>query len=132
MVPPMQVEDIDEVRLEFTERVAHAKRQAASVVSACIGHVALAEGVGAVIGGEFCGEDDLVAVFAGGHPFADPGFGLLVLVVVCCVYEVAAGSGEGVEEGEGLLFAYAAHSAAPGVADGHCAELEGGDADSGC
>jgi hypothetical protein len=31
---------------------------------------------------EFCGENDLVADTARGEPFADPGFGFFVLVVV--------------------------------------------------
>jgi hypothetical protein len=34
-------------------------------------------------GGEFRSEDDGVAVLARGEPFADPGLGFFVLVVVC-------------------------------------------------
>lgn len=35
-------------------------------------------------------------VLAGGHPFADLGFGLLVLVVIRGIDEVTAGGDEGV------------------------------------
>ena len=77
------------------------------------------------------GDDHLIAIAPFLHPLADPRLALLILVVVGGVDEVAACFGEGVEEGEGLLFVHAAHAAFPGFANGHGAELEGGDAHAG-
>lgn len=50
MVPPVQVEDVDEVGLKLLERVADANVQRTAVVSAVVGSFALAESVALVVG----------------------------------------------------------------------------------
>ena len=114
VIPPVDVEDVDVVSLEFLERLMDAHEERFLGVAQVVGAFALADGVGAVVGCVLCGEDDLVPVVAGGHPLADPGFGFFVLVVVGCVDEVAAEGGEGVEEGEGGVFGHGAHDGGPG------------------
>lgn len=84
----MDVEDVDVIGLEFLERVADGHVQTAAMVAAVVGGSVLGlfgwgEGVAFVVEGELCGEHEVVAVLAGGEPFAYPGFGLFVLVDVC-------------------------------------------------
>lgn len=55
VVPPVEVEDIDEVSLEFAEGVANADDHVALVVAAGVGGVALPERVAAVVSCELGG-----------------------------------------------------------------------------
>jgi hypothetical protein len=90
-IPPMHIQQVDVIRLQFLQARldAHAQRfrVVARVVYFLPGRVV--HGVGEA-GGEFCREDDLVAVFATGEPFADPALGFFVLVVVCSGWGVSA------------------------------------------
>ena len=66
-----------------------------------------------MVGGEFRGEHDLVAVLAQGEPFAEPFFHLAILVVVCGVDEVATEGVVEVEDLEGGFFGSFAHVLIP-------------------
>ena len=109
-VPPVHIENVQVVGLEFLQAVAEGDVQGFGAVAGevAVDDVVVAPVVG-VAGGEFGGDDHLVAQAAGGHPLADPLFGLLILVVVGGVDEVAALLVEVVEKGEGLVFADWAH-----------------------
>ena len=113
-VPPVDVQQIDIVGPQLLEAVAHGEVQrlgrVADEVGVEGGVVAL---VGAPGGGELGGDDHLVAHAALREPFADPLLGLLVLVVVGRVDEVAALGVEEVHHFEGRLFVAFAHHALP-------------------
>lgn len=132
LVVPVQIQDVDVVCLQFRETVAHTHVQRAATVAYMIWRFAISQGIVFVACSVLCGYDELVAVFAGCHPFADPLLGLLVLVVVGCINEVSAGLEKEVKQLEGLIFVHGAHAACPGVADGHAAESEGRDVDRRC
>ncbi|KFY61239.1 hypothetical protein V496_05114 [Pseudogymnoascus sp. VKM F-4515 (FW-2607)] len=76
-------------------------------------------------------DDHLVTVSPSRHPFANPGLGLLILIVASRVDEVATSFNEGVEQFKRGFLVHASHEAGPGIADGHGSELEGGNADAG-
>ena len=61
---------------------------------------------------------------AASHPLTQPGLGLLIPIYVCCIDEVAAASGECVEQGKRATVGHAAHHAGPGVADLHGTKLK--------
>ena len=72
-VPPMHVEDVDVVCLEFLKGVADREVQGFAAVAAEVARDVLVEPfVGLVVGGVLRCEHDLVTVPAGGHPFAEP------------------------------------------------------------
>lgn len=129
----MHIQHINPIRLQLPQTIPYTHMQTALMVSGKVDRrMVLAQRVPAIPRGEFGRNHHLVAVFALGHPLADPRLALLVLVIVGRVDEVAAVFDEGVEEGEGLRFVHAAHAVLPGFADGHGAQAEGGDADAGC
>ena len=113
-VPPVDVEKVDVVRLEFFERGVEGDLEGFGVVALVVCFDSLwARGEGH---GEFGGEDDFVAVFARRHPFTKPGFRFFVLVVVGSVDEVPAVVVEEIEYFErGFLVAFA-HGSFPGFA----------------
>ena len=104
VIPPVEVEDIDVIGLELFEGVTKGEVHGLLVVARIVWGDCLANFVVAVRSGEFGGENYAVPDLAGSHPFADPGFGLFVLIIVGGVDEVAAGLDEGVEELEGVIF----------------------------
>lgn len=91
-VPPVEVEDVDVGGLEFAEGGGEGDVEGFGAVADEGGlDDAVIAFVGGEAGGVFGCEDHLVAETGlGVEPFADPDFGLLVLVVVGCVDEVAA------------------------------------------
>ena len=107
VVPPVDVEQVDVARLEFLEAGLERDVQTLGVVA----RVVLLEfdrSGRRIGGGKFRREDDLVAVLAGFHPFAEPFLRFFHLVVVGGVDEVAAVGEEVVEEFErGFLVAFA-------------------------
>ena len=125
VVPPVDVEQVDVARLEFLQAGLERDVQAFRVVARVV--LLELDRSGRRIGrGELGGEDDLVAVLAGFHPFAEPFLGFLHLVVVGGVDEVAAVVEEVVEDFErGFLVAFA-QEFGPRVAKVHGAETEGG------
>ena len=87
-VPPVDVEQVDVGRAEFPQARFEGDAQALGGVAEVVGLDG--HGLGGVGRREFGGEDDLVAVPARLHPFAEPLLVLFVLVVVRRVDEVAA------------------------------------------
>ena len=95
---PVEVEEVDVVCLQFSQAGVERNLEGFGVVTLVIRFYALwTSGKGH---GEFGGKDDFVAVVASSHPFAEPGFGFFVLVVVGGVDEVAAVLVEEVEDFE--------------------------------
>ena len=72
VVPPVDVEQVDVARLEFLEAGFEGDVEAFGVVARVI--LLEFDGAGGVRCCEFGGEDDLIAVLAGFHPFAKPFF----------------------------------------------------------
>ena len=102
----MDVEDVDVVCLEFFEGVAQGDVEGFGAVACVVGvNDSIMASVVGVAGGVFRGDDHLVAETGlRGKPFANPSLGLLVLVVVGCVDEIAALTVEEVEEREDFIF----------------------------
>ena len=69
--------------------------------------------------GELGRDDHLVPTVARGQPLPEPLLRFPVLVAVGGIYEVAAEGLEGVEDGEGRLFAAFAHPGLVGLAEIH-------------
>ena len=130
VVPPVDVEEVDVARLEFLQGSFERDVQTLGMVPRVI-LLQFDRGPGRVWRGEFGREDNLVAVLPRFHPFAEPGFGLLHLVIVGRVDEVAAVLEEVVEHLEGGVLVAFAEEFGPGVAEVHGAEAEGGYADAG-
>ena len=125
VVPPVDVEQVDVARLELLEARLERHAQALGVVARVV-LLQLDRWFGRVRRREFGGQDDLVAVPAGCHPFAEPLLRFFHLVVVGRVDEVAAHVEEVVEDFErGFLVAFA-EEVGPRVAEVHGAEAEGG------
>ena len=78
----MYIEDVDEVGLELLQAVAERHLEGAFVVAAVVHTDALAVTVLSVWGCVLGSNDHEVPVLLLLHPFANPGFGLFVLVVV--------------------------------------------------
>jgi len=127
----MHVEDIDEVGLKLLQAVPQRQLERTLVIATEVDVLALAVLVLRVGCGELGSNDHVVPVASLLHPLADPGFGLFILVIVGRIDEIAAGVEVGVHELEGLFLAHAAHESGPGVANAHCAQLQGGDTDTG-
>ena len=126
----MQIQNINVIRLQLLQTIPHTDMQTLRMVSTPIRRLPLPLLPTPIIRRKLRREDNMVAIPALGHPLADPGLALLVLVVVRRVDEVAAGVVVGVQEREGVGFGHGPHPAGPGVADRHGAELEGGDAEA--
>ena len=114
-VPPVDVEYIKVVGLEFAERGCEGNVQGLGVIAREVG---LYDVVVAFItrecSGVFCRKHHLVTkTGARLKPFADPHFGLLVLVIVCRVNEVAALVMEIVKEFKNGFFLHGAHHTGP-------------------
>ena len=115
-VPPVDVEDVDEVGLQFlqagVERVAEGFLVVADEVGLDDVVPAL---VHLVAGGEFGGDDHLVseAFRFGREPFADPLLRLLGLVIAGCINEVAALAVEVIEDSKDFGFRHGAHHVGP-------------------
>ena len=114
-VPPVDVEDVDVVGLQLLEAVAEGEVQGFGVVADGVGVdevvVALVVGVAAGVLGCY---DHLVAEpRAGCHPLPDPHLGLLVLVIVGRVDEIASLGVEVVEEFEDIFLAHGTHERTP-------------------
>lgn len=73
MIPPMQIQNIDPVRLQLLQRVPKAHMQTPLVVPAMVGSISSPDFPILVVRGKLRCEDDLVAILACSHPFADPG-----------------------------------------------------------
>ncbi len=92
-VPVVHVQDIDVRGLELLERCLNTESERFGVVGAEVGLLQCRLGHDLVRGRVLGGNDHLISsVWILGHPFANPGFGLLVLVVVGTVKENLAGS----------------------------------------
>lgn len=117
-VPPMDIEQINVVRLQLLQACLERDLQALCVVAL---EIDLDGGAGAEAdaGGEFGRDDHLIPVLAPGHPFADPGLALFVLVVVGGVDEVPAVVVEVVEDLEGCLPVTFPHELLPRLAEIH-------------
>lgn len=115
-VPPVDVEDVDEVGLEFLQAGVEGVFEGFLVVADVVGLDDVVEAfVGLVAGCEFRSDDHLVskAFGFGGEPFADPDLGLLGLVVAGCINEVAALAVEEIEDTEDVGFRHRAHHVGP-------------------
>ncbi|VUC25490.1 unnamed protein product [Clonostachys rosea] len=119
LIPVVEVQDINPVCLKLRQRVSEADVKTSLVVPTGVDGVTLPILVGLVI----CP----VTVLPQGHPLAEPGFRLFVLVVVRSVYEIAASLNIGIEQLERLLLVHAAHTVSPCAANGHGTEAQGGD-----
>jgi hypothetical protein len=92
-VPVVHVQDIDVRGLEFSERCFDTESERFGVVGSEVGLLQCRLGHDLVRRGVLGGNDHLIAsVWVLGHPFANPGFGLLVLVVVGTGTELAGGT----------------------------------------
>lgn len=84
-------DEVNIVSLKLLQASLHAKSQRLGMVASEVTLQSfLVHLVANVIRCVLGGQDDLVSYFALLHPLADPGFTLLVLVVVCRVDEVAS------------------------------------------
>jgi hypothetical protein len=79
----MDIQQINILCLQLPQARLDTNPQALGAVSRMVGDIARLSLVGGEACREFRGDDHGVAVFAGGEPFADPGLGFFVLVVVC-------------------------------------------------
>ena len=123
-IPPMQVQNIDILRLQLPQTIPHTNMQTLRMIPTPIRRLALPLLPTPIIRGKLRRKDNMVPIAPFRHPLTKPRLALLVLVVVGRVDEVTAGVVVGVEEFEGVSFGHAAHPGRPGVADGHGAELE--------
>ena len=115
-IPPVHVEHIDEVGLQFLQARVEGVAEGFLVVADVVGLDDFVEAlVGLVAGCEFRSDDHLLpeAFGFGSEPFADPDLGLLGLVVAGCIDEVAALIVEEIEHGEDLAFRHGAHHVGP-------------------
>ena len=101
-VPPVDVEQVDVSRLQFFQTGLEGETQALGRVAYVVRFDS--DGSGWPGRGEFGSEDDLVAVLAGVHPFAEPLLRLFALVLVGGVNEVAAVFEKEVEHRKGGFF----------------------------
>lgn len=124
-IPPVQIQNVNVVRLEFGQAVPQTDMKRALVVAGVVDRLALTVLLHLVAGGELGGNDHEVTVLLLLHPLSNPLFRLLILVVVGSVDEVAAGSLKGVEQLEAVFLAHAAHEIVPGISNAHGAQLEG-------
>ena len=105
------------------ERIADGDVQRPLVISCMVHDLLLAELVHGVPSCKLRCKNHKLAVVPLLHPFAKPHLGLLVLIVVGRVNEIATGFVVGVEKLEGLFLAHGAHEIRPSVSNGHCTEL---------
>ena len=92
VVPPVDVEYVDVVCLELFQAGFERVLEGLGVHAAVVGLnyvAAFVTFVSSISSGEFRGDDHLISTVALGHPFADPGFRLLILVVASRVDEIA-------------------------------------------
>ena len=99
-VPPMQIQNINVIRLQLPQTIPHTDMQTLRMVPTPIRRLPLPFLPTPVIRSKLRREDNMVPVPALGHPFPDPGLRLLILVIVGRVDEVAAGVVVGVQQGE--------------------------------
>jgi hypothetical protein len=79
----MHVEEINVIGLQFLERCLERDTQRLCAVACVVGSLAWLGIIAGESSCEFRSDDHGVAVLAGCEPFSNPGFGFLVLVVVC-------------------------------------------------
>lgn len=131
-IPPMQPQQINILGAQLPQTRLHRMPDPFTVIPAKIAlYDPVVPLVGLIGGGEFGGNDHLVAVGPLAHPVPDPGLGLLGLVVGGGVDEVAALGFEKVEDLKGGRLVAGAEEGGPRGAKGHAAQAEGGDAHGG-
>ena len=91
----MDIQDIDVGRLELLERIVDRVKERLGAIATVVGDefvlfvLVLQRPVEVVIAREFGGENDFVSMFSRTEPFAEPDLGFFILVLVCCVDEIA-------------------------------------------
>lgn len=112
----MHVENVEVVGLQLAERVCKGDVERFGAIPCGI---RLDDTVMAPVRGKaccvFCGDNHLVAqAGVAMKPFSDPALGLLILVIIGRIDEVAALRVEEVEEFEDGFFSHSTHHATPG------------------
>ena len=126
----MDVEDVDEVGLQFLQACVEGMLEGFLVVPDIVGLYDVVEAlVGLVPSREFGSDDHLVSktLRFGGEPLADPELRLLGLVIARCIDEVAALAVEVIEDSEDVGFRHGAHHVGP--TDGHLEHEEDSEQD---
>jgi hypothetical protein len=93
VIPPVDVEHINVIRLEFLQTSFKRMLQSLCMHAPEVGLddvFALVAFVGPVCSGEFRGDDHLISTIAFRHPLANPRLGLFILVVAGGVDKITA------------------------------------------